>query len=926
MAERIETFPILQPINTMNNGSVFSPTGVGGGVDNANNTGMYSGFKGDIFCNFGRFGNGNDYVDISATDMHSANFVSGTSGWRLTYAGELEAETGYFRGDITGASGTFSGSLTVGTSPNWFRTDADGNSWWGGATLATAPASITNAGAGTFSSITITGGTVGGWTTSATSFVFGTGANTVGLDSGGTNPAIYAGSATPGSAPFMVTKAGALTATSATITGAITATSGTIGSFTIGTYLYTGSKTAYNDTNAGVHLGSDGIGIGNNLFTVSGAGVLNAVSGTVGGCALATTSIGSTTFTSGPLGTGWNISNTGTAEFQDITARGVFRTSVFEKDTISAVNGMVLVSSADVLEADMTASDSSGLVIKGETTFSANEVVRIKDGTDDEWMLVNDSNVILDSYSESNKNGNSGFYLGSQNSQGQSFHNTNSIKLTKCKFYLNSFSSPTGNATATIYAHSGTFGVDGVPTGPVLATSDPVDVSGISGSFELVEFTFSGANQIALSANTNYFLILNYSNGDAFGSGIGFGLDNSSPSADGNSAILTGVNWAVQDTQDYCFYIYGSLPTGSYSVTRDLAGSYGANANPAWTKGTAVVSMGVGTGTKTGYVLMDSSSSNSPYIDVYGRNSNTYTDVTLHGRFGWLKGITDADVGLASTDVWGLYTDNAYIKGTIVATSGKFGNWTISGNSFSTSLNNIFVGASAGSAITDGEYNICVGYWAGKALTEGDGNVFIGQQAGSATTAQGGNVFIGQSSGANNITGYSNVYLGSAAGGNNTDGIGNTFVGASSGIGNLSGDYNIFIGNGAGYYETGNNKLFIDSLGRASEVDARVKALIYGVFASTTAAQTLTFNSNVGILTSTFGANSDAVLGIANGTAPVAHVDNEIQIYSVDSSDSTATLGLMLEQAVEDIGTFTATKKIKVKINGVEYWLELDPV
>ena len=70
-------------------------------------------------------------------------------------------------------------------------------------------------------------GMIGGWTIGATSLTAGSGASTVGLDSGGTNPAIYAGSATPATAPFRVTKAGALTATNATIEGAITATSGT---------------------------------------------------------------------------------------------------------------------------------------------------------------------------------------------------------------------------------------------------------------------------------------------------------------------------------------------------------------------------------------------------------------------------------------------------------------------------------------------------------------------------------------------------------------------------------------------------------------------------------------------------------------------------------------------------------------------------
>jgi hypothetical protein len=98
-----------------------------------------------------------------------------------------------------------------------------------------------------------------------------------------------------------LTAAGAFTATSATITGAITASSGSVGSFTIGTYLYTGTKTAYNDTNAGVHLGNDGIGIGNNVFTVSAAGALVATSATITGA------INANTGTIGGLTNYWNI-------------------------------------------------------------------------------------------------------------------------------------------------------------------------------------------------------------------------------------------------------------------------------------------------------------------------------------------------------------------------------------------------------------------------------------------------------------------------------------------------------------------------------------------------------------------------------------------------------------------------------------------
>ena len=76
------------------------------------------------------------------------------------------------------------------------------------------------------------------------------------------------------------------------------------------------------------------------------------------------------------------------------------------------------------------------------------------------------------------------------------------------------------------------------------------------------------------------------------------------------------------------------------------------------------------------------------------------------------------------------------------------------------------------------------------------------------------------------------------------------------------------------------------------------------------------------------GLNMITPLGVKANTEPAAQPTNQIQIYSKDSSDGSdnATLGLMLEQDVEVIGTFTASHKVKVWINGVEYWMQLDAV
>ena len=72
-------------------------------------------------------------------------------------------------------------------------------------------------------SITATEGTIGGFTLGSTSLIAGSGTTRVSLD---TANGIHLGNNTFSSAPFRVTRAGALTATSVTITGEVNATSG----------------------------------------------------------------------------------------------------------------------------------------------------------------------------------------------------------------------------------------------------------------------------------------------------------------------------------------------------------------------------------------------------------------------------------------------------------------------------------------------------------------------------------------------------------------------------------------------------------------------------------------------------------------------------------------------------------------------------
>lgn len=90
--------------------------------------------------------------------LQSPNFVTGSSGsgWQILPDGSVEFNSGYFRGDISGASGTFTGSISIGSGNNIFKADSNGI-YLGHATFASAPFRVTMAGALVATSATITG-------------------------------------------------------------------------------------------------------------------------------------------------------------------------------------------------------------------------------------------------------------------------------------------------------------------------------------------------------------------------------------------------------------------------------------------------------------------------------------------------------------------------------------------------------------------------------------------------------------------------------------------------------------------------------------------------------------------------------------------------------------------------------------------------
>jgi len=200
----------------------------------------------------------------------------------------------------------------------------------------------------------------------------------------------------------------------------------------------------------------------------------------------------------------------------------------------------------------------------GTVAWDSTAEIITSDNTD-AFVTLTGSPTTIDSYSETNQNTVFARYAAVA-FIGQSFTNTNFIQLSKAKFYIRKIGSPTGNCKAHIYAHTGTFGSTGKPTGSPLATSDDVDVSTLPTSLTLTDFTFSGANKINLSASTKYCVAIQAAGADS-SNGIEIGYDSTSPTHAGNGSFSndsTGSAWNADNTYDVCFYVEGTSYVVSY--------------------------------------------------------------------------------------------------------------------------------------------------------------------------------------------------------------------------------------------------------------------------------------------------------------------------------------------------------------------------
>lgn len=85
-------------------------------------------------------------------------------------------------------------------------------------------------------------------------------------------------------------------------------------------------------------------------------------------------------------------------------------------------------------------------------------------------------------------------------------------------------------------------------------------------------------------------------------------------------------------------------------------------------------------------------------------------------------------------------------------------------------------------------------------------------------------------------------------------------------------------------------------------------------------------NTNLCVGAATFSTGAKQVLAIKTGTVPASSTSGQVSIFSVNTASGQSTLGLSLGQSVQVVGTFNPDYKVRLKINGVEYFVALKAV
>lgn len=742
-------------------------------------------------------------------------------------------------------------------------------------------------------------GSVGGWTMSANSLSAGSGSATVGLDTtvtGGDDVRIYAGSATPSSAPFRVLESGAVVATNATISGAITATTGAIGGFDIGAdYIRDAAdsmglaSTVTGGDDIRFWAGAAFASRSSAPFRVSESGEVTASNVIVTGGSISSTPISS-------------IPNNSSTDISLLEKTWTMAFSVTDADTVAWSSGSMVLSNGRTftIDAGNTGNMSALTYIYldpsvSSTVLQTTTTASTALGANKALIGTAQNNTVTASFIP--------YGPGQPLVDGANIgalsivaNNIAASTITASKLSVSQLSAITadlGSITAgTIVLPSGGYirsGQTAYDTGTGFYLGNDSGTPKFSiGNSAGNKLTWNGT-ALAISGSVTA------TSGAIGGFDVGSDYIRDSANSMGLASTVTGGD----DVRFWAGSTYANRASANLRIheSGDMELDYGASitliqgGDVRFTSVTApgactaaLIATGTGNiengthtykitfvnaagetelGTASNTVTVDASNKQVSLTAIPVSSSSSVISRKIYRtKAGFSQYYLLATIADNSTTT---YTDNISDTNlTGEAANNKendsFGKTFIDNiESISIGAKNTYVGYSTGTSNTTGSQNTGIGAYSLTANTYGDSNTGIGFGTLRATTGGAANTAVGQDALRLNTTGNYNVAVGTQAlynnvGGGYNVGIGydalfsvvggalNTAVGRYA-LGSVaSGSNNVAIGYYAGAYETGSDTLYIDNQNRTDTTGDKTKALIYGVFASAAANQKLTIN------------------------------------------------------------------------------------
>lgn len=171
----------------------------------------------------------------------------------------------------------------------------------------------------------------------------------------------------------------------------------------------------------------------------------------------------------------------------------------------------------------------------------------------------------------------------------QSFTATNAIALTNVDFYLKKVGVPTGNMTAVLRYHTGTYGSSSIGS-DALTTSSIINASTLTTSYATTTFVFSTSPYYYLNTGAYYDICVEFVGGDT-GNYVRVGGDNTSPTHSGNANYYLGSWFSV--SSDNVFYVYGDTIGGGGGGGTNSTSTVYVNASPMQDMFYAIVLWGI---------------------------------------------------------------------------------------------------------------------------------------------------------------------------------------------------------------------------------------------------------------------------------------------------------------------------------------------